>query len=79
MHESEVRMLMTYLKNSRVFDLSKFYDKPSPSYYVLIINIIHKNVRDNCSFNLLYLKSEQSCTDKVFLLCYITLYGTLKA
>jgi uncharacterized protein YtpQ (UPF0354 family) len=33
---------------------------------LLLINNLHKNVRDNCSFNLRVLYSEHS-TDKVFL------------
>jgi hypothetical protein len=40
---------------------------------LLLINNLHKNVRDNCSFNL-RVYSEYS-TGKVFLAFYITLYN----
>ena len=50
-HESEGRVLFESLKNSRALVLFKFHEKPS--YYVLIIYI--KDVRDNCSFNLIRL------------------------
>jgi hypothetical protein len=43
---------------------------------LLLINNLHKNVRDNCSFNL-RIYSEHS-TGKLFLallVCYITLYN----
>jgi hypothetical protein len=62
------------LKNSRVHDcLSKFHEKPC--YY--LFNNLHKNVRDNCSFNLrVYIANWQSFPlAKFFWLCYITLYN----